>query len=47
VPDSMTAEIESILAQDGPPVLVVVKGDEFEVTELESLPRSGPFGIFG
>lgn len=46
VPDSMAAEIESILAQDGPPVLVVVKGDRFEVTELESLPGSGPFGIF-
>lgn len=46
VPASMAGEIESLLAQEGPPVLVVVKGDRFEVTELESIPGSGPFGIF-
>lgn len=46
VGDSMAGEIQSILAQDGPPVLVVVKGDRFEVTELESIPGAGPFGVF-
>ncbi len=45
-PVELAGQIERLLSEEGPPLLVVVKGDSFDAIELEEIPASGRFGIF-